>query len=38
MDQPFLFPLADLKTEGYSQPEPTNEVVEETDETVEDVA
>jgi hypothetical protein len=25
MDQPHLFPLADLKTEGYAQPEPRND-------------
>lgn len=40
MDQPHLFPLTDLKTEGYAEPEP---VVEEADadalpDTVEDAA
>ena len=28
MNQPALFPLADLKTDGYAQPEPRDDEVE----------
>lgn len=28
MDQPHLFPLSDLKTEGYAKPEPRDEAEE----------
>jgi hypothetical protein len=32
MDQPYLFPLAALQTEGYAQPEPLDDDAEAVDE------
>jgi hypothetical protein len=29
MDQPYLFPLTDLQTEGYAQPEPRQNDIED---------
>lgn len=39
MDQPTLFPLSDVQTEGYAQPEPRDEAIEEAEQAeIEDAA
>jgi hypothetical protein len=38
IEQPALFPISEIRTGGYAQPEPDAESVEDTDDTVEDAA
>lgn len=37
-EQPFLFPLADLKTKGYAKPEPREQAEDERPQPEQDAA